>query len=280
MRHDRSPGNSPPRHDISEASDGSCAHPAGGVETSGGIHDLHNLLAVIIGVCESLADDLDQRPEQRELARIGVLATDRAAKMVSAPRAIPAEGAPAEPAWEPAPEAAPVTDLAGRRSALRLAAAADPRSGDDDAKRVLIVEDDPDLLLLLTAAFVREGFKTYIANNGRKGLDLLRTLKPDLMITDIIMPEMEGIGTMLEAKRCAPGLKVIAISGGGHYGRSQDFLDWARELGADEVLAKPFRVSSLVMAARVVLDRPPPTPDRPAVFERGAPEPARLLSGR
>jgi DNA-binding response OmpR family regulator len=61
------------------------------------------------------------------------------------------------------------------------------------------------------------------------------------------------------------------MSGGGHYGRSGNFLEWAAELGADEVLAKPFRVSSLITAARLVLDRPPvqappltPPPFRPA----------------
>ena len=126
---------------------------------------------------------------------------------------------------------------------------------------MLVVEDDPDLLRLLTAAFVREGFQTFSARNGRVGVEMLRTLQPDLMVTDIVMPEMEGIGTIMEARRSSPDTKVIAISGGGHYGRSQNFLVWANELGADEVLAKPFRMSSLIMAARVVLDRPSRTPD-------------------
>ena len=234
------------------------------------VHDLYNLLAVIIGVCESLADDAGQRAEHRELARVGVLAADRAAKLIGSLKA-PTSSEPVE--------VATVTDLATRRS-LRQVAIVEPQPAEDNAKRVLIVEDDPDLLLLLTAAFVREGFKTYTANNGRKGLELLRTLKPDLMITDIVMPEMEGIGTMLEAKRNAPGIKVIAISGGGHYGRSQNFLEWASELGADEVLAKPFRVSSLILAARVVLDRPPSTPDRPSTFEADPNPPTRLAVGR
>jgi|GEM_PF-156393 len=216
------------------------------------VHDLYSLLAVIIGVCESLAGDAGQRPENRELARVGVLAAERAAKLVG--------GLNATSSMEPAGTAT-VTDLAARR-VLRQAARVEPPGVEDQAKRVLIVEDDPDLLLLLTAAFAREGFKTYAANNGRKGLELLASLQPDLMITDIIMPEMEGIGTMLDAKRSAPGIKVIAISGGGHYGRSQNLLEWASELGADEVLAKPFRVSSLIMAARVVLDRPASMPDR------------------
>jgi DNA-binding response OmpR family regulator len=107
---------------------------------------------------------------------------------------------------------------------------------------------------------------------------MLRTLKPDLMVTDIVMPEMEGIGTILEARRSSPQTKVIAISGGGQYGRSKSFLEWASELGADEVLAKPFRMSSLIMAARVVLDQPPPV--LPEDLEPETAEPRRLAAGR
>jgi len=109
---------------------------------------------------------------------------------------------------------------------------------------------------LLTAAFNREGYQTFSAPNGRMGVQMLQRLKPDLMVTDIVMPEMEGIGAILEARRSTPATRVIAISGGGQYGRSHNFLEWASELGADEVLAKPFRMSSLITAARVVLDRP------------------------
>jgi DNA-binding response OmpR family regulator len=123
------------------------------------------------------------------------------------------------------------------------------------ARKVLLVEDDPDLLNLLTAAFVREGFETHCASNGRLGIEMLQTLKPDLMVTDIVMPEMEGIAAIIEARRASPDTRVIAISGGGHYGKSRNFLAWAHELGADEVLAKPFRMSSLITAARVVLSR-------------------------
>src|SRR5262249_38990445 len=124
------------------------------------------------------------------------------------------------------------------------------------APSVLVVEDDPALLVLLTGAFRRAGFTVHSARNGREGVRMLAELRPELMVTDIIMPEMEGIGAILEARRRSPATRVIAISGGGQYGRSDDFLGWASELGADEVLAKPFRVSSLITAARLVLERP------------------------
>jgi len=194
--------------------------------------DLRDLLAVIIGVCESLADNLQQSPAHAELARIGALAADRAAGLVG-----------------------DLTNAGVIPGGATLAAL--PRAAASTGRKVLLVEDDPDLLMLLNAAFVREGFQTFSARNGRMGVQMLQSLQPDLMVTDIVMPEMEGIAAILEARRSAPGTKVIAISGGGQYGRSQNFLEWARELGADEVLAKPFRMSSLITAARVVLDRPP-----------------------
>jgi CheY-like chemotaxis protein len=193
--------------------------------------DLKDLLAVIIGVCESLADNLKDSPTHAELARIGALAADRAvglaADLVQA-------------------------DLVPGEGALAL-----PRPANGNGLRVLLVEDDPGLLTLLAAAFNREGYQTFCARNGRMGVQMLQRLRPDLMVTDIVMPEMEGIGAILEARRSTPGTKVIAISGGGQYGRSSNFLEWASELGADEVLAKPFRMSSLITAARVVLDLPP-----------------------
>lgn len=197
--------------------------------------DLKDLLAVIIGVCESLADNLQQSPNHNQLARIGALAADRAAGLVT--------------------DLINSGTIPGAEAPIAL-----PRPANGNGLKVLLVEDDPDLLLLLNAAFTREGFQTFSARNGRQGVQMLRTLQPDLMVTDIVMPEMEGIGAILEARRSTPATKVIAISGGGQYGRSHNFLEWASELGADEVLSKPFRMSSLITAARVVLDRPAPDP--------------------
>lgn len=123
------------------------------------------------------------------------------------------------------------------------------------APSVLVVEDDPTLLRLITQGFSRAGFEAYAAPNGRLALQLVSTLKPDLMVTDIVMPEKEGLATILEAKRAAPGMAVIAMSGGGCYGRTGNFLHWAAELGADAALAKPFAMDELLSAARAALRR-------------------------
>jgi CheY-like chemotaxis protein len=190
-------------------------------------HDLKNLLGVIIGVCESLSEDLENTAESAELARVALLAAERAAGLLDSVLAQQA----------------------------RLAGPALPISRVDGRGRtVLVIEDDPDLLRLMTTAFSRAGFKAFSARNGRLAVQLLRALTPDLMVTDIVMPEKEGIATIIEAKRAAPDTCVIAISGGGLYGRTGNFLQWAEELGADRVMAKPFQMSELLASAQAVLD--------------------------
>ena len=119
--------------------------------------------------------------------------------------------------------------------------------------RVLLIEDDPDLLGLMTHAFATAGYATHTAENGRKGLVLVEVYKPDLVVTDIVMPEMEGIGAILQIRRKPRPPKIIAISGAGPGGR-RDYLSWAKHLGADEVLAKPFRMSQILTLAGRLID--------------------------
>ncbi len=111
--------------------------------------------------------------------------------------------------------------------------------------KVLLIDDDPALLWLMGQAFQAAGYKTLSAENGRQGLRLLDAYKPDLVVTDIVMPEMEGIGAIMQIRRKAFPPKIIAISGAGPGGR-RNYLSWAKHLGADAVLAKPFRMSQIV----------------------------------
>jgi len=126
-------------------------------------------------------------------------------------------------------------------TALRLVSQDPSRSGG----KVLLIDDDPTLLDLMAQAFTRAGYVTLTAANGRKGLHLIDTYQPDLVVTDIVMPDVEGIGAILQIKRKPKPPMIIAISGAGPGGR-RDYLSWARHLGADEVLAKPFRTSQLL----------------------------------
>ena len=125
----------------------------------------------------------------------------------------------------------------------------------EPAPVVLVAEDDPNLLRLITQGFARAGYAAFAAGNGRVALQMVEALAPALLVTDIVMPEKEGLATIIEARRIAPAMGVIAISGGGCYGRTGNFLQWAQQLGADHALAKPFTMSELLAAARDVLER-------------------------
>ena len=118
--------------------------------------------------------------------------------------------------------------------------------------KVLIIDDDPALLRLMSMAFQQAGFGVVAADNGRKGIRMASAHRPDLVVTDIVMPDIEGIGAIRAIKQGARPPKVIAISGAGR-ARGADYLSWAKHLGADEVLAKPFRMSELMKISQSVI---------------------------
>ena len=118
--------------------------------------------------------------------------------------------------------------------------------------KVLIIDDDPALLRLMSMAFQSAGYSTVSADNGRNGIEMASAHRPDLVVTDIVMPDIEGIGAIRAIKQSFRPPKVIAISGAGR-GRGADYLSWARHLGADGVLAKPFRMSELLKMSQTVI---------------------------
>ena len=120
------------------------------------------------------------------------------------------------------------------------------------ASKILIIEDDPYLRPMITAAFNRCGFEALSAEDGNSGMRIFNSQGPALVVTDIVMPDKEGIATIIELKRNSAPPKVIAISGGGRIPGCA-FLRWAKHLGADEVMAKPFQMSALVATARQLL---------------------------
>ncbi|HEY4031589.1 MAG TPA: response regulator [Caulobacteraceae bacterium] len=122
------------------------------------------------------------------------------------------------------------------------------------SRKVLIVEDEPELLTLMADSFRRADIEVYTARNGEVGLELFRTVQPDLVITDIVMPAKEGVQLIMDIKRTGLDTRVIAISGGG-VRSCKDYLRWAKELGAALVLQKPFRMSVLLMMARFLMEK-------------------------
>ena len=121
--------------------------------------------------------------------------------------------------------------------------------------KVLVIDDDHLVRYTLSKILQRSGYDVITASDGRRGMLLLREEYPDVVITDIIMPEQEGIDTIIQIRRERPGIKIIAISGGGRI-RNIDFLTMAHSLGADDVIRKPFEADEL-LARLAALGFPP-----------------------
>jgi DNA-binding NtrC family response regulator len=113
--------------------------------------------------------------------------------------------------------------------------------------RVLLIEDEPMVRKIVRKMLQRAGHDVVDAENGRAGFELLERTAVDLIVTDIIMPEVEGIEVLTTVRRRHPSIAVIAMSGGGRMGNI-DFLDVAKKLGAAATLQKPFTCGSLLEA--------------------------------
>ncbi|MCB9365871.1 MAG: response regulator [Calditrichaeota bacterium] len=118
--------------------------------------------------------------------------------------------------------------------------------------RILIVDDDPSIRQMLRSMLEREGHDVDVASNGAECLRLFRATSYELVITDIIMPEQEGIETIRRLRAEKPEIRVIAISGGGRIGPA-DYLSMAKLIGASATLAKPFERAALLEAVQSAL---------------------------
>jgi DNA-binding response OmpR family regulator len=116
---------------------------------------------------------------------------------------------------------------------------------------ILVVEDDSALRRLVTTVLSRRNFSVAEAADGGQALDVLSTTAFDLVITDILMPEIEGLELVRYVRARHPSAKVMAVSGGGSHLVS--YTQLAKELGADEVLAKPFTPAELVAVVERLL---------------------------
>ena len=120
--------------------------------------------------------------------------------------------------------------------------------------RVLLVDDDELVRLTAKTILEREHYDVAVASDGQQALDEMSKSSANIVILDIIMPEKEGIETLLHLKREYPGVKVIAISSGGRKG-VDDFLMIAHRFGADAALKKPIRPKVLLGHVERLLSR-------------------------
>jgi DNA-binding response OmpR family regulator len=119
---------------------------------------------------------------------------------------------------------------------------------------LLLIEDDRELRIMLKTALIRKDFTVIEAENGKEALLQFKPGITDLVITDLIMPEEDGLKVIMKIKEKKPGIKLVAISGGGKAGPG-NYLSLAKALGADAVFPKPFSIADLISKVDNLLSR-------------------------
>ncbi len=125
-------------------------------------------------------------------------------------------------------------------------------------KRILVIDDDDQLRQMIRQILERSHYDVLDAPNGKEGIAIYRRDNPDLVITDIFMPEKEGLETIRELRREYPEVKIIAISGGSPKTEGFSSLQFAIGFGALKTLAKPFSRDQLLQLVRELLGEKTP----------------------
>ena len=118
---------------------------------------------------------------------------------------------------------------------------------------VLIVEDDKELREMLKMSLLRRSFTVLEAENGKDAITHFKPSLTDLVVTDLIMPEEDGLKVVIKLRELKPSIKIIAISGGGKVGPGS-YLNLAKALGADAIYSKPFSINELIAKIEQLLE--------------------------
>lgn len=113
--------------------------------------------------------------------------------------------------------------------------------------KILVIDDDQLLLRTITRILTADGHEVIGASEGSRGMTLFRQQHPDVVITDIVMPNQEGLETILTLRRDDNPVKIIAMSGS-----DAEMLDVAKLIGADAIIEKPFRANELLSEIRAL----------------------------
>lgn len=120
---------------------------------------------------------------------------------------------------------------------------------------ILVIDDTPEMRDTLELALTAAGYQVLVATNGQTAQRTLAIVKVDLVITDVVMPEKDGIEVAMELRKSHPTLPVIVMSGGGKLA-SDVYLSMARSLGAKGILQKPFSKEQLLLTVALALTPP------------------------
>jgi YesN/AraC family two-component response regulator len=121
--------------------------------------------------------------------------------------------------------------------------------------RILIIDDEPQIRSMLKLMLERDGYEVAEAPDGIEGIRIYRQNPADLIITDLIMPNKDGIGMIIDLKKEFPNVKIIAMSGGG-LNKPEGYLKGAKKLGAACTLTKPIDRDEMLRAIKNVLKSP------------------------
>ena len=117
---------------------------------------------------------------------------------------------------------------------------------------IVLVEDQPDQRKALKMALEREGYAVRVAGNGREALALMAERAPRVLITDIFMPDMDGLELIAQVREQFPETKIVSVSGGARHAQV-DYLESSRLLGVHAALQKPFDVKELLARVRELI---------------------------
>jgi type II pantothenate kinase len=153
--------------------------------------------------------------------------------------------------------AEPSEPLSGRRIHM-------DKQGDTVMKKILLIEDDELVRNMMKRILEIAGYDVETASDGREGVERFTQNGADLVITDLIMPEQDGIETIIELQKIVPEIRIIAVSGGGRIGPGKidamDYLNIAKSFGAFQILPKPVEREELLDAIEKALNAEGPSP--------------------
>ncbi len=127
-----------------------------------------------------------------------------------------------------------------------------------NAIHILVADDDDQVRMLLKRVLVKAGYAVSEARNGNEAERISKQKPAALLITDLIMPDKEGIETIQEFRRNQTPVKIIAMSGGGRLDQNM-YLSMAKQIGADRVLSKPFMPQELLKVVQSLTGEPSPS---------------------
>jgi DNA-binding response OmpR family regulator len=116
-------------------------------------------------------------------------------------------------------------------------------------KTVLVIDDEPSLRKTLRNSLEEAGYRVLEAGDGREGLQKFAAERPDVVLTDVIMPTIEGIETIIEMRKIDANARIIAMSGGGRLDAA-DVLGVASKFGTNATIRKPFRMAEMLNVVR------------------------------